>query len=162
MFYTITLLALLGKILFLGNEWYLEWARVAGHAQMCNIRVHYVSIALYENAHFTGFICPVMDLGQANWRYERVDTQVLAVNLVAFESEAHMQCVGVEIACNLLDEGVSSVSDVMQRVAQLAAEAGVQLPSQQLDSEPGNGPYVLGRIRADLVAFASSQLRHMP
>ena len=49
----------------------------------------------------------------------------------------------------------------MQRVTQLAAEAGVQLPSQQLNSEPGNGPYVLGRMRADLVGFASSHLQLM-
>lgn len=50
------------------------------------------------------------------------------------------------------------MSDVMQRVAQLATEAGLQPPTLELGTEPGSGPYVLGRLRPDLVAFSSSYL----
>lgn len=63
----------------------------------------------------------------------------------------------MEIACNLLDEDQSSVADVMQRVAELAAAAGVPAGGLQLGSEPGSGPYVLGRTRAQLIELADRE-----
>lgn len=68
----------------------------------------------------------------------------------------------MEIACNLLDEGQSSVSDVMRRVVELAAQAGVQqVRGEELGSEPGSGPYVLGRTRAQLLALAARDFQHI-
>lgn len=69
-----------------------------------------------------------------------------------------MYCAGVEIACNLLDEGTSSVADVLRRVSELSTDAGVQAVGQQLGSGPGSGPYVLGRTRSELVALAAREL----
>ena len=67
-------------------------------------------------------------------------------------------CAGVEIACNLLSEGQASVAAVIERVQQLAANEHVRVCEGSLGSEAGEGPYVLGLTREELVQTAQEQL----
>ena len=64
----------------------------------------------------------------------------------------------MEIACNLLSEGQTSVAAVIERVQQLAANEHVRACEGPLGSEAGAGPYVLGLTRQELVQTAQEQL----
>ncbi len=71
----------------------------------------------------------------------------------------HDAVVGVEIACNLLNETRTPVAAVVERVRQLAAEEGVQACEGPLGTDAGGGPYVLGLTRDGLLQAARKHLR---
>ncbi len=64
----------------------------------------------------------------------------------------------MEIACNLLSEGQTSVAAVIERVHELAAVESVRVCEGPLGSEPGAGPYILGLTQEELVQTARERL----